>query len=83
MVIPYLEHDIFPAPQGQADEEQNTLYVAMTRARRQLTLLACHPRPSSFVAQLGYAMSSTPAQQTAQTQEEIDCSAVAAMPRTG
>ena len=83
VVVPFLEHDIFPAPQGRQDEEQNTLYVAMTRARSQLTLLAHSTRPSSFVAQLGYAMSSTPAQQTAQTQEEIDCSAVAAMPRTG
>ena len=57
VVVPYLEHDIFPAPQSRPGEEQNTLYVAMTRARSQLTLLAHSHRPSSFVAQLGYAMS--------------------------
>ena len=99
VVIPYLEHDIFPAPQGQADEEQNTLYVAMTRARRQLTLLACHPRPSSFVAQLGYAVPSTsisapasasasasasaPAQKAAALQEENNSSAAVAVPKPG
>ncbi len=57
VVVPYLEHDIFPAPQSRPGEEQNTLYVAMTRARSQLTLLAHSHRPSSLVAQLGYAMS--------------------------
>lgn len=55
VVIPYLERGVFPLPQASAVEEQNTLYVGMTRARRQLTLLAHATRPSRFVAQLGYA----------------------------
>ena len=64
VVVPYLEHDIFPAPQSRPGEEQNTLYVAMTRARSQLTLLAHSHRPSSLVAQLGYAMSPSLPRQT-------------------
>ena len=57
VVVPYLERGVFPAPQTHPGEEQNTLYVAMTRARRQLTLLAHRTRPGSFVAQLGYVVS--------------------------
>ena len=38
-------------------QEKSTLYVGMTRARQQLTLLAHRQRPSAFVAQLGYAES--------------------------
>ena len=57
VVVPYLEQGIFPAPHTAPGEEQNTLYVAMTRARRQLTLLAHRNRPGSFVAQLGYVVS--------------------------
>lgn len=55
VVIPFLERGIFPAPQAEPGEEQNTLYVGMTRARQQLTLLAQRERPSSFVAQMGYS----------------------------
>ena len=72
MVVPYLEHDIFPAPQSRPGEEQNTLYVAMTRARSQLTLLAHSHRPSSFVAQLGYAMSPSLPRQTGALLPEAD-----------
>ena len=60
VVVPYLESGIFPAPQTRPGEEQNTLYVAMTRARRQLTLLAHRTRPGRFVAQLGYVVSPAP-----------------------
>ncbi len=60
VVVPYLEGGIFPAPQTRPGEEQNTLYVAMTRARRQLTLLAHRTRPGRFVAQLGYVVSPAP-----------------------
>ncbi len=61
VLIPYLERGVFPVPQASAEEERNTLYVGMTRARRQLTLLAHATRPSSFVAQLGYAMTASAA----------------------
>ena len=57
VVLAYLERGAFPAPHASAREEQNTLYVAMTRARHQLTLLAHRSRPSSFLAQLGYVVS--------------------------
>jgi superfamily I DNA/RNA helicase len=33
-------------------EERNMLYVAVTRARRALTLYASHEHPSVFVAKL-------------------------------
>lgn len=54
VVIPFLERGIFPVPQAEAGEEQNLLYVGMTRARQQLTLLAPRQRPSSLLAALGY-----------------------------
>ena len=60
VVVPYLEQGVFPAPQTLPGEEQNTLYVAMTRARRQLTLLAHRARPGRFVAQLGYVVKPQP-----------------------
>ena len=60
VVVPYLEQGVFPAPQTLPGEEQNTLYVAMTRARRQLTLLAHRDRPGRFVRQLGYVVSPGP-----------------------
>ena len=58
VVIPYLERGVFPAPQvdagSDANAEHNLLYVGMTRARQQLTLLAQRQRPSSLLAALGY-----------------------------
>ena len=60
VVVPYLEQGVFPAPQSVPGEEQNTLYVAMTRARRQLTLLAHRTRPGRFVKQLGYVVKAQP-----------------------
>ena len=57
VLIPYLEQGAFPDPQAPVAQEKNTLYVGMTRARQQLTLLAHRQRPSGFVAQLGYAES--------------------------
>ena len=57
VLIPYLEQGAFPDPQAPFAQEKNTLYVGMTRARQQLTLLAHRQRPSAFVAQLGYAES--------------------------
>ncbi len=54
VVIPYLERGVFPAPDTEPGEEQNLLYVGITRARQQLTLLAQRQRPSSLLAALGY-----------------------------
>ena len=48
VLLPYLAQGEFPDPQGDADEERNTLYVGITRARRSLTLLTHHDRPGSF-----------------------------------
>jgi len=47
--IPYLAQGEFPDPHSDAGEEANTFYVGVTRARRQLTLLASQPRPSSLL----------------------------------
>jgi DNA helicase-2/ATP-dependent DNA helicase PcrA len=54
VVIPYLEHGVFPASGSQsAQEERNLLYVGMTRARQGLTLLAHSERPSEFIESIG------------------------------
>lgn len=60
VLIPYLEQGAFPDPQAPQEQERNTLYVGMTRARQQLTLLAHQQRPSALVAQLGYAVAPPP-----------------------
>jgi DNA helicase-2/ATP-dependent DNA helicase PcrA len=52
VVIPYLDSGEFPAPRSEMGEEQNMLYVAVTRARRALTLYASQEHPSLFVARL-------------------------------
>jgi DNA helicase-2/ATP-dependent DNA helicase PcrA len=52
VVIPYLDSGEFPAPKSELGEEQNMLYVAVTRARRALTLYASHEHPSLFVTRL-------------------------------
>lgn len=57
VVIPHLEHGVFPAAQAAPGEEQNLLYVGMTRARQQLTLLVQRERPGSLVQQMGYVAS--------------------------
>ncbi|MDO8777032.1 MAG: ATP-dependent helicase [Burkholderiaceae bacterium] len=55
VVIPYLDSGEFPAPRSEMGEEQNMLYVAVTRARRALTLYASQEHPSVFVAKLAGA----------------------------
>ena len=60
VVLPYLAHGEFPAPSGSAVQEQNLLYVGMTRARLGLTLCASAHSPSGFVARMGYKPSAAP-----------------------
>ena len=50
VVLPYLAQGEFPAPTASGREEQNLFYVAMTRSRRFLTMLASTENPSSFIA---------------------------------
>ncbi|MBC7680727.1 MAG: ATP-dependent helicase [Ferruginibacter sp.] len=46
--LPYLAQGEFPDPQGDTDEERNTLYVGITRARRALTVYTHAERPGGF-----------------------------------
>ena len=48
VLLPYLAQGEFPDPQGDADEELNTLYVGITRARRALTVYTHPGRPGGF-----------------------------------
>lgn len=52
VVIPYLNKGEFPAANGVPGEEKNLLYVAMTRARRFLTVFSDKDQPSNFMAKL-------------------------------
>jgi DNA helicase-2/ATP-dependent DNA helicase PcrA len=53
VVLPYLAQGEFPAPHAEADEERNTFYVGITRARQRLCLLAQAERPSEFMRKMG------------------------------
>ncbi len=53
VVLPFLAQGEFPAPTASDREEQNLLYVGMTRARRQLTMLCSTDNPSEFVRKMG------------------------------
>ncbi|MEO5794506.1 MAG: ATP-dependent helicase [Rhodoferax sp.] len=48
VLLPYLAQGEFPDPHGDADEERNTLYVGITRARRALTVYTHVERPGGF-----------------------------------
>jgi DNA helicase II / ATP-dependent DNA helicase PcrA len=50
VLIPYLEDGIFPFDTGEGlQEEQNLLYVAATRAKKNLCLLVHENKPSRFL----------------------------------
>ena len=60
VLIPHLTQGEFPAGNGTSTEERNLLYVAITRARKQLTLFAHATRPSAFVERMGFKRKATP-----------------------
>ncbi len=61
VLLPYLEQGVFPsALAASLGEERNLCYVAITRARQQLTLLAHARRPSAFIAAMGLALDTEP-----------------------
>ncbi len=56
VIIPHLRQNTFPDRDTPFDEERNLFYVAITRARRRLTLLAHAEAPSSFIAAAGWKL---------------------------
>lgn len=53
VVMPYLDRDVFPSAVSNNDrDERNLFYVAITRARSALTLIASASRPSEFAQQI-------------------------------
>lgn len=53
VLLPFLAQGEFPSS-GSDREEQNLFYVAMTRARRFLSMWASVDTPSAFVGKMGY-----------------------------
>lgn len=49
VVLPFLEHGVFPDAHAALSDERNLFYVAATRARAKLSLLVHELRPSPFV----------------------------------
>jgi len=52
VLLPYLAQGEFPAPHADSQEELNTLYVGITRARRFLTVHASAEWPSEFMSRI-------------------------------
>lgn len=53
VVIPFIENGEFPASDGgTADDEKNMLYVALTRCRKELTLIFSEANPGPFLEDL-------------------------------
>lgn len=49
VLLPYLAHGEFPDPHADMGEETNTLYVGITRVRKELTIYPSKDLPSSFM----------------------------------
>ncbi|WP_077038013.1 UvrD-helicase domain-containing protein [Pelomonas sp. KK5] len=49
VLLPFLARGVFPEAGADEQDERNLFYVAATRARRRLTLLADAERPSGFL----------------------------------
>lgn len=56
VLLPHLTRHEFPDAQSAAQDERNLFYVGITRARRQLTLLASAESPSRFIADAGWTL---------------------------
>lgn len=52
VLLPYLAHGEFPEPSSDIEEELNTLYVGITRVRKQLTLYPSKAAPSLFMRRM-------------------------------
>ncbi|QIL82531.1 ATP-dependent helicase [Diaphorobacter sp. HDW4A] len=53
VLVPHLTQGEFPAANGTSTEERNLFYVAITRAKQQLTLLGHGERGSGFLGRVG------------------------------
>ncbi len=52
VLLPYLAHGEFPEPASDIDEELNTLYVGVSRVRKELTIYLSKAAPSVFMRRL-------------------------------
>ena len=55
VLLPYLAQGEFPDPTADMTEEFNTLYVGLTRVRKELTIYPSATSPSVFMKSLGVA----------------------------
>ena len=52
VLLPYLAHGEFPDPSADIEEELNTLYVGITRVRKELTIYPSKAFPSVFMRRM-------------------------------
>jgi len=52
VLLPYLAQGEFPDPAADIEEELNTLYVGITRVRKELTIYPSKSAPSSFIRRM-------------------------------
>lgn len=52
VLLPYLAHGEFPDPSSDIEEELNTLYVGITRVRKELTIYPNKTAPSLFMRRM-------------------------------
>lgn len=56
VLLPFLAQGVFPDADARTSDEENLFYVAITRARKALTLLVDARRPSDYVARMGLSL---------------------------